>query len=108
MTAREKLNRRHRPLVIGLYAGFALAFASALLGSFFRNSPIGAYEIIPLAVGIPVAFVCMLFIQFGTRCPSCRLRLGQLLLATGHVWGFGKEFNFCPKCGTSLDQEVPT
>ena len=108
MTAREQMNRRLRPLVIGLYAGFALAFGSAVLGSFLRDSPIGVYEIIPVAVGIPVAIVCMLVIQFGIRCPFCRLRLGHVLLASGHVWGFGKEFNFCPKCGTSLDQEVST
>ena len=107
MTAREGLNRRLRPFVIGLYGGFALAFGSAVIGSFSQASPVSDYLLVPGVIGIVVTMVSMLVMQWGIRCPFCRLRLGHVLLATGHVWGFGKNFNFCPRCGTSLDQEVP-
>lgn len=106
MTARERLNRRHRPLVIGLYGGFAVVFVSALVGHFMEPSAGADYLLVPMATGIAAAIVSMLVIQFGVRCPVCRLKLGPLLFATGHVWGFGKSFNFCPKCGTPFDQEV--
>ena len=108
MTGREQLNRRLQPFVIGLYGGFAMVLASAVLGHFMRGSPSADYLLVPVAIGIVVTIISLLVIQFGIRCPNCRLRLGHILLATGHVWGFGEKFNFCPKCGTSLDQEVST
>ena len=106
MTARQHLDRRLRPLVIALYGGFALAIASGALGAFMEGSPISDYLLVPLVLGIAITMVPMFVIQFGVRCPFCRLRLGQLLFLTGSIWRFGKNFNFCPKCGTSLDQEV--
>jgi len=106
MTGRERLNRRHRPFVISLYGGFALALASGAIASFYKRSPISDYALVPFVMGIAVVIVSMWVIQFGIRCPFCRLRLGHLLFATGHTWGFGKNFNFCPKCGISLDQEI--
>ena len=106
MTGREHLNRRLQPFVIGLYGGFALVFVSAAIGHFMQGSASADYLLVPAAIGIAVTIVSMLVIQFGIRCPSCRLRLGHILLATGHVWRFGKNFNFCPKCGTSLDREI--
>lgn len=108
MTGREQLNRRIRPLVIGHYGGFALAIASAVISSLIAGSPISDYLLVPLIVGIAIAVISMFVMQFSIRCPFCRLRLGPLLAATGHIWGFGKNFNFCPRCGTSLDQEVTT
>ena len=108
MTAREQLNGRLRPLVIGLYGGFALAFGSAGIGFLIQGSPISDYLLVPVIIGIAITMVSMFVLQFGVRCPLCRLRLGPLLIATGHVWTFGKNFNYCPKCGTAFDQEVPS
>ncbi|HJT45483.1 MAG TPA: hypothetical protein VJ721_04350 [Chthoniobacterales bacterium] len=106
MTARDQLNRRQRRLAIALYSGFALAIVSSALGWFLQSSPKSDLLLVPLVIGIAMAMVCMCMIQFGIRCAVCRLRLGHVLLATGHIWGFGNNFNFCPKCGTSFDQEV--
>jgi hypothetical protein len=108
MTAREKLNRRQRSLATGLFGGFALVFSSAAIGSLIQRSPVSDYLLVPAVIGIAIVVFSMFVIQFGIRCPICKLRLGHLLLATGHIWGFGKNFNFCPKCGTSLDKEVVT
>lgn len=107
MTAREQLNARCRTLVIGMYGGSAVAIISGLVASFQRSST-ADYFLVGVVIGVAIAVLSMLFIQFGVRCPFCRLRLGQLLLASGYVWAFGKNFNFCPRCGTSLDQEVAT
>ena len=106
MTARQQMDRRLRPLVIAIYGGFALAIGSGAVGSYLEGSPISDYLLVPLIIGIAITMVSMLIVQFGVRCPFCRLRLGQLLFLTGSVWRFGKNFNFCPKCGSSLDQEV--
>ena len=108
MTGREQLNRRLRPLVIGLYGGFAVVFASGVLGHFMERSPNADYLLVPLVIGISITVASMFVIQFGVRCPFCRLRLGQVFFLTGQVWRFGRNFNFCPNCGTSLDQETPT
>ena len=107
MTARQRLNAKCRRFVTGMYGGLALAIISGLLTS-FQKSAIADYFLIGVVIGIATAVPSMLVLQFGIRCPSCQLRLGQLLLAAGYVWGFGKNFNFCPRCGTSLDQEVAT
>jgi hypothetical protein len=86
-----------------MYGGVALAFASGALAWLFDEPP----SVALLIPGFVITFTSMLVIQFGVRCPFCRLKLGQMLLALGRVWRFGPEFNFCPKCGTSFDQEVP-
>jgi hypothetical protein len=103
VSVRDRLNHKLRPWIIGMYGGFALAFASGALASLLDEPPAVAL----LILGFVICFTSMLVIQFGTRCPFCKLRLGQMLLASGWVWRLGPEFNFCPKCGTSLDQEVP-
>jgi hypothetical protein len=103
VSARDRLNRELRPWAIGMYGGFALAFASGAVTSLF-DKPSAIALFIP---GFAICFTSMLVIQFGIRCPFCRLRLGQLLLASGRGWRFGPAFNFCPKCGTSFDQEFP-
>jgi hypothetical protein len=103
VSAREKLNRRLRPLAIALYGGFGLACVSVPFASTIRN-----YVAVPVVLGLVVSTASMLAIQFRIRCPFCNMNLGQLALASGRPWGFGRGFNFCPKCGTSLDKEMPT
>ena len=106
MRVREQLNRRLQPLMIGVYGGFAMVLASAVVGSLIKGSSFSDYLLIPMGLGIAATVASMFVIQFGVRCPVCRFRLGHLLFGTGHVWRFGKHFNFCPKCGTPFDQEV--
>ena len=103
MSARDHLNRKLRPWIIGMYGSFAVVFVSGVVASLLDEPP----AIAVLIPGFVICFGSMLLIQLRTRCPFCRLKLGQMLLASGLVWRFGPAFNFCPKCGTSLDQEVP-
>jgi hypothetical protein len=103
VSARDQLNRKLRPWIIGMYGGFAVVFVSGVVASLLDEPPAVAV----LIPGFVVCFTSMLLIHFGIRCPFCKLKLGQMLLGSGLVWRFGPAFNFCPKCGTSLDQELP-
>ena len=100
MTAREKLQFQLRRRVQLLAAGLTLFVASGFL------SLLTPYALVLAPVGLLLAIGTIATLQFALRCPFCRLPLGQLIFTAGCFWNVGSRFNFCPKCGGSLDQQI--
>jgi len=85
-----------------IYGGAAVFIAGIVIGLLLGEDPI-------LEVSLPgfaFTFVAMVFVLWhGLPCPRCNKNLGTLLLQQG---GFrtDKEVQFCPYCGTGIDDEM--
>jgi hypothetical protein len=97
MTIRQHVRRRFG---YGLTVGFAAWVLLAIL--MFSTGK---------ATGQPIIFVCIfvfvaaaVFIQFAIRCLLCGGNLGLLLPGMFTFFGRKRRINFCPYCGTSLDE----
>jgi len=104
VTIREKLARRvvrfWIVFVLGMLLFFGAVFFQGVFG-FRRGIVIGILGVVVLGVLLAIGQ----FLWF--RCPSCRGNLSQLLLGRG-PFRFGPRVHYCPYCGLSLDERIPT
>jgi hypothetical protein len=98
MTVRDYLLRRARFGKVLTYAGMGL-----VLVAFFVLEPARTRSVIPYALGLMI--IGALVTHLAVRCPKCR---GNLAFAPiGRFRIFGKQSNFCPYCGVSMEDPCP-
>jgi len=106
-TIREAVKRRVRRLALLAVAGWLVIPASVLVASWTASGS-GRGELPPWAfLGIVAFAAAILGLNFGVRCLKCRTRFGQLALEIAFHWGRRARVNFCPFCGTGLDEPLP-
>ena len=101
-TNRDHIRRRVLlALAIGA-AGWLTIFAAS-----FINHAAGEKGPQPLisAIGFLMFIGAILAVQ-RVKCPRCATRLGQVAMLIGAQWGKKRRLNFCPYCGTSLDDSM--
>jgi hypothetical protein len=101
MTAKEEINEKLRPRIMGMYGGFAFTFASVI-----SASQLGKNAAFLIVLGFAICFASMLSIQFGIRCPFCGIKMGKIILASGKPWRVSDELRFGAHCGADFDCEV--
>jgi len=95
--------RRRVLLALAIGAcGWLTIFAAS-----FINHAAGEKGPLPLmsALGFVMFIGAILAVQ-RVKCPRCSTRLGQVAMMIGAHWGKKRRLNFCPYCGTSLDESV--
>ena len=98
-TIRDRLKRRVRWAMAVGFSGLLLAMA----GPFVIPDDYASL----VAIG-PLMFAgAIITVQWLTKCPKCETRLGQEMSQRIAFTFFGKQPNFCPYCGTSLDEPCP-
>lgn len=101
MTGRERLTREKQRLALAMLAGVGLMVAGLVAAQVFGVRPLGAAA----GVGVVVLFAAGVGAQvLGFRCPSCRGKLGTVLMHSGW-WRMDPKVRFCPYCGAAFDDE---
>jgi hypothetical protein len=104
MTTREYIKRRVR---IALGIGIGSWVLVAIVGPFGAGGNRLVQSLLPLfavigAIGFGGAIISIMFI----RCPKCRASLGQTVAVPTAMRLSGRQINFCPYCGVSLDEPM--
>jgi hypothetical protein len=104
VTIREYIKRRVRlAMGIGIGSWVLLAVVGPLGAGGYRlvQSMLPFFAIIG-AIGFGGAIISIMFI----RCPKCRASLGQTVAMPTAMRLSGRQVNFCPYCGVSLDEPM--
>ena len=99
VTIRDHIKRRVRIIAAVAVGGWLLLPLSASFGADPQAFPL------PMFVGFAIFAGAILGLTFFVKCPKCDTRFGQV--ASQIAFHFGSKrgrVNFCPYCGTSLDQ----
>lgn len=104
MTIREYIKRRVR-LAMGIGIGSWVLLA--IVGPLGAGGYPLVQSLLPLfaiigATGFGGAIISIMFI----RCPKCRASLGQTVAMPTAIRLSGRQINFCPYCGVSLDEPM--
>ncbi len=102
-TIRERLKRRVRWCLVFVLGGFLFFMLTPAVHGTGRTTDV---PVLPF-VGVAMAFVGMLAMQWLIKCPKCESRLGQEMSFRLGFPVFRKPPNFCPFCGISLDEPCP-
>lgn len=103
MTTREHLNRSRRRSILLTLPGITLFVGSIIVGQHNPGLPPNPAIIF---VGFALFAAGLLLGYGGGRCLFCGERLGRVFSrANSAVWKIADDLQFCPFCGTSLDQD---
>ena len=101
-TIRDYLKRRTRRFMA---IGFGSWLFFALSAGFGHIGP----KLGPAVfVGFGILFGAVLALLFFVKCPKCGTGFWQLAGQLALHWGSRRRVNFCPYCGVSLDEPMPT
>jgi hypothetical protein len=101
VTIREHLTRQKRRCSGATYLAFIVFAAGAIAGA-----PRQEFVAVGL-LGFALAFVSIVYLIMGIRCPRCRERIGQLRAYVGGPFSVPRKLRFCPICGVDLDSPIP-
>ena len=97
MTNRDYLNSR----IIPIFALMLVCFVAFGAAGFAAAS----MPWIPLVPFVGFAG-CIIYLQYGVRCPSCRRPIAMLaFMPNGGYFRLSKQVKFCPFCGLDLEAE---
>jgi hypothetical protein len=101
-TIRDYIKRRVR----WLFAMGVLGWLTFPLSAIVRHDQPGNKITAALpALGMLVFIGAILALNWAIKCPRCRANLGRTIaMPLGLSWGSGPRINFCPYCGTNLDE----
>jgi hypothetical protein len=105
MTHREFFNRRKR-IFIGV---FSLVLVVGITTGWVSVREEWEWLFLVAYLCIPLLFVVLYTaVIFGVRCPSCRGQWGWIAIYSGSPISIRRKLRFCPYCGVSLDDPVPS
>jgi|SRR6185437_8189362 len=102
-TIRERLKSRARLCLVLVFGGFVLFM---LTPAVYGTGRMASIPVLPF-VGLAMALVGMIVMQWLIKCPKCNSRMGQEMSYRLGFSMFRKPPNFCPFCGISLDERLP-
>jgi len=98
-TIRDHIKRRVRIIAALAISGWLLVPLSASFGADPHAFPL------PMFLGFAIFAGAILGLTFFVRCPKCNSRFGQVASQIAFHFGSTRgRVNFCPYCGTSLDE----
>jgi hypothetical protein len=100
-TIREHLIRRIRRLGAVGICGWLLFVVVPFVAADHKDPPV------PLIITGFVLFGGAILLIQRVKCPKCSTILGQLAVPLAFTFSQKRKINFCPYCGTSLDEPLP-
>ncbi len=106
MNTREIINKKLRTIGIIVFVGIGVFILGVLYNVWqgIDGPPIISF------IGFFVAFIAMVYIHFGIRCPYCKNLLGFIAMYKGFEFSSpfsaSRKFKYCPYCGKDIDLEV--
>lgn len=99
MTARDRLNRKKRPVAILVYFTLAIFLLGFLFSIVFPAFVVVGFW------GFGIFIVTLGYACFAIRCPVCRAFWGRQAMLSGSLFSISSKIKACPNCGIDLDAE---